>query len=79
MMQTDETRRRAVHQRIQQAPGAALSAQVPGVSDRKAGQVDNHSSPKSLKKTKDKRILFKQHDENCESSFRVVMLLETDI
>lgn len=38
-VQTDETRRRSVHQRVQQTPRTAISAEVPGVSDRKAGQV----------------------------------------
>lgn len=38
-VQTDETRRRSVHQWIQQTPGTAVSAEVPGVPDRKAGQV----------------------------------------
>ncbi|TMS04489.1 hypothetical protein E3U43_009646 [Larimichthys crocea] len=36
--ETDETRRRSVHQRIQQTPRTAISAEVPGVSDREAGQ-----------------------------------------
>lgn len=38
-VQTDEARRWVVHQRVQQTPRTALSAEVPGVSDREAGQV----------------------------------------
>lgn len=38
-LQTDEACGRSVHQRIQQTPRAALGAEVPGVSDREAGQV----------------------------------------
>lgn len=38
-VQTDETCGRSVHQRVQQTPGSAFSAEVPGVPDREAGQV----------------------------------------
>lgn len=38
-VQTDEACRRSVHQWLQQTPRTAISAEVPGVSDRKAGQV----------------------------------------
>lgn len=46
-VQTDEARRRSVHQRIQQTPGTVISAEVPGVSDRKAGQVGKYYSADS--------------------------------
>lgn len=46
-VQTDETRRRSVYQRIQQTPGTAISAEVPGVSDREAGQVGGPYRPES--------------------------------
>lgn len=37
--QTDEARRWFVHQRLQQTPGSAVSAEIPGVSDREKSQV----------------------------------------
>lgn len=38
-VQTDEARRWFIHQRVQQTPGTAVSAEVPGVSDWEKGQV----------------------------------------
>lgn len=38
-LQTDEARRWFVHQRLQQTPGSAVSAEIPGVSDREESQV----------------------------------------
>lgn len=45
-VQTDEARRRFVHQRIQQTPRTALGAEVPGVSDREACQVGDLHVPR---------------------------------
>lgn len=50
--ETHETRRRSVHQRIQQTPGTAIGTEVPGVPDREAGQrrADGGASETSLRR-----------------------------
>lgn len=59
VLQTVETRRRSVHQRIQQTARAALSTEVPGVSDREASQVGVLPAVKNhLKETKGHVLLF---------------------
>ena len=58
-VQTDEARRWFIHQRVQQTPGTAVSAEVPGVSDWEKGQVcDRRNGGRRIKEKENLGVLL---------------------